>query len=41
VQKDTADLTVFIALLGSERIKAASKTLIKLTPAADRESAVL
>ncbi len=25
MQKDTADLTVFIALLGSERIKAAHK----------------
>jgi len=31
VQKDTGDLTVFFALLGSAHAKAALKTLAKLT----------
>ena len=31
--KKLLDLTVFFALLGSERVKAARKTLVKLTPA--------
>jgi len=31
-QKKTDNLTVFFMLLGSARIKAASRTLIKLTP---------
>ncbi len=29
---DTYDLTVFIALLGSTRVKVVCKTLMKLTP---------
>jgi len=31
-EKDTDDLTVFFALLGSMSVKAALKTLVKLTP---------
>jgi len=31
-QKDTDDLTFFFALLGSSSVKAARKTLVKLTP---------
>jgi len=31
-QKYTADLTVFFAHLGSVRVRAAGKTLMKLTP---------
>jgi len=31
-QKDTDGLNVFSALLGSERVRALSKTLVKLTP---------
>jgi len=31
-EKDTNDLTVFFALLGSGGVKAARKTLMKLTP---------
>jgi len=32
MQKDTDDLTVFVALLGSLRVEAASKMLVKSTP---------
>ncbi len=35
VQKKTEDLTVFIALLGSARVKAANSLLMKWTPGAD------
>jgi len=31
-QKKTDSLTLFFALLGSARVKAARKTLVKLTP---------
>ncbi len=35
MQNDTADWTVFFALLGSALVKVAHRTLMKLTPSQD------